>query len=530
MPKLDIIIPARNEIFLAKTIENILENIEDDTCIIAVMDGYWAVPEIKDHPRVTLIHHTESIGQRAATNEAAKISKAKYLMKVDAHCSFDKGFDRKMLETFKETGDNVTMIPVMRNLHAFDWVCPDGHRRYQGNSGPCAECGKETKMEIVWVGKNNPQSTAYRFDKEMHFQYWQEYKAKQIGDLVETMSIQGSCFMLTREKYFELDICSEDFHSWGQQGVEVSLKTWLSGGRVIVNKRTWYAHMFRTKDGDFGFPYDNPGNKVMENRRLTRDLFVNNKWDKAIHPFSWLIKKFNPPEWGVTKGILYYTDNQLNIKLAKKCREYIKKSGLPITSVSLKPLTDFGKNIHFKGESGVLTMFKQILTGLEAMTEDIVFFCEHDVLYHLSHFDFIPEKKDVFYYNENSWRIRNDGFAIYFDHDSTSQLCAYRKLLIKEYKERVRKVEKEGFHHNGYEPGTRSIKRGGFSDSKAKRWRSKYPNLDIRHSNNMTKNRWKQSEFKDKTTCQNWKESVLSEIPGWNNLNGIVIQTFHKEV
>ncbi len=59
-------------------------------------------------------------------------------------------------------------------------------------------------------------------------------KKQQEGDLVETMSLQGSCFMMTRKKYWELDICSEDFNSWGQQGVEVACKTWLSGGKVYL--------------------------------------------------------------------------------------------------------------------------------------------------------------------------------------------------------------------------------------------------------------------------------------------------------
>jgi hypothetical protein len=366
-------------------------------------------------------------------------------------------------------------------------------------------------MDIVWVGKSNPQSTAYRFDTAMHFQYWNEWGKKQEGDLTETMSIQGSCFMVTRDKWFELDICSEDFNSWGQQGVEVACKTWLSGGRVIVNRKTWYAHMFRTQGGDFSFPYENPQSKVNENREKTKELFLNNKWPKAIHSFQWLLDKFNPPDWSATKGILYYTDNQLNIRMAKRCRDYIKNLGVPITSVSLKPM-DFGHNICLPLERGQLTLFKQILAGLEAMKEDIVFFCEHDVIYHPSHFDFIPESKDVFYYNENSWRVREDGFAVYFDHDSTSQLCAYRELLLKEYRERVRKIEAEGWHHNGYEPGTRSIKRGGFSDNKAARWRSAEPNIDIRHEGNLTASRWSQSEFNDKSTCQNWKESTIDQL------------------
>src|SRR3989344_3409797 len=129
---LSILIPARNEMFLARTIEDILTNIEADTEVIAVLDGQWAEPPIPDHERVHLIYIPEAVGQRAAANIACKLSKAKYVMKLDAHCSFDKGFDRKMLEAYKEVGDNVTMVPIMRNLHAFDWVCKCGERRYQG--------------------------------------------------------------------------------------------------------------------------------------------------------------------------------------------------------------------------------------------------------------------------------------------------------------------------------------------------------------------------------------------------------------
>jgi hypothetical protein len=213
------------------------------------------------------------------------------------------------------------------------------------------------------------------------------------------------------------------------------------------------------------------------------------------------LEKFNPPDWS-SKGILYYTDNQLNIKLAKKCRKSMMV-GLPITSVSLKPI-DFGKNIHFKGERGKLTMFKQMLAGLEAMTEEIVFFCEHDVIYHPSHFDFTPPSKDKFYYNENNWRVRlEDGHAVYFDHDSASQLCAYRELLLKEYREIVKQME-AGAYKGGYEPGTR--------DGRSERWRSAEPNIDVRHSNNLTQNRWSQSQFKDKSTCQNWKEGNIKDL------------------
>jgi len=228
---LSVLVPARNEMFLARTIKDLLSNIEGNTEIIVGLDGEWANPPIDDDPRVTLVFYPKSIGQRALTNRLCELSEAKYIIKVDAHCAFDKGFDVKMMIEMK---DNWTMVPVMRNLHAFNWVCENGHTRYQGPSGSCKKCGKETKKDIVWISKQSPQSKSYCFDPDPHFQYFGDWmkrpKIKEIlkkGHLTETMSLQGSFFMCTRNKYWELKLSDERFGSWGSQGIEVAVKTWL---------------------------------------------------------------------------------------------------------------------------------------------------------------------------------------------------------------------------------------------------------------------------------------------------------------
>ena len=50
MTDLSVLIPARNEMFLKNTIEDILTHAEGDTEIIAVLDGAWADPPLHDHP------------------------------------------------------------------------------------------------------------------------------------------------------------------------------------------------------------------------------------------------------------------------------------------------------------------------------------------------------------------------------------------------------------------------------------------------------------------------------------------------
>lgn len=299
---LSVIIPARNEMFLSGTIEHLLENKRAKTEIIAVLDGSWADPGIKQHADVNVIYVPEPIGQRAATNIGAKLAKGKYLMKMDAHCTWEEGCDQKMIEGFKVMGDNVTMVPIMRNLHMFDWKCYKcGWKKYQGPTPQkCEQCGATHRLrrKMMWIGKHNPQSWSYCFDAAPHFQYFEEYKHREATKearkikFTETMSLQGSCFMSTREKYFDLNLCDEAFGSWGNQGIEVALKTWLSGGRVIANHNTWYAHMFRTQGGDFSFPYEQRG--VSKTKKATWQFFLNGKWDKQKYPISWLVEKFWP--------------------------------------------------------------------------------------------------------------------------------------------------------------------------------------------------------------------------------------------
>lgn len=317
MKDLSVIIPARNEEFLKNTVEDLLKNKRADTEIIVGLDGAWANPPLAQHPDVNVIYYPNSIGQRAITNQCFKLSKGKYIMKVDAHCSFDEGFDVKMLEAFKETGDNVAMAPAMRNLHVYDWKCYKcGARTYQDKGDICPIDGEKMRKKILWKPRKGTWNSSYCFDPEPHFQYFNAYKAKQVGDIVETMSLQGSAWMVSRDRYWKLNLCDEEFGSWGSQGIEIACKFWLSGGRVLVNKRTWYAHCFRTK-AVFGFPYQLSGKQVQGARQRAKELFFNKKWPLAVHPLSWLVEKFWPIK-STSAGIetIFWTDEDLQ-KLKK---------------------------------------------------------------------------------------------------------------------------------------------------------------------------------------------------------------------
>lgn len=155
------------------------------------------------------------------------------------------------------------------------------------------------------------------------------------------------------------------------------------------------------------------------------------------------------------------------------------------------------------------------MTALEASTVDIIFFCEHDVLYHKSHFDFTPS--DTYCYNTNVWRWEypKDRAITYDNLISLSGLCVKRDLAIEHYKKRIERVEKDGWQLKyGFEPGTKRRRRGGITDEICDKWKSKYPNIDIRHKRTFSPPKYHLSSFKHKPF--NWRETTLDKIEGWD--------------
>jgi hypothetical protein len=223
-------------------------------------------------------------------------------MKIDAHCSVDKGFDVKMMAECPD--DETTVVPRMYNLHAFDWVCKCGQRIYQGPTPAACGCGGTFQRDIIWKPRLNRKTDFMRFDNNLIFQYWREYGKRPAGqgEVVDLMSSIGACWMMTRRRYRRIGGVDERHGSWGQMGTEIACKSWLSGGRHVVNKKTWFAHMFRTQGGDFGFPYKISGSDVEKARKYSRWLWIEGHWKHAVRPLSWMIEKFNPvPTWEMVK-------------------------------------------------------------------------------------------------------------------------------------------------------------------------------------------------------------------------------------
>lgn len=242
---LSIIIPSRNEKYLNKTVEDLLLKAEGEIEIIEILDGYWEAPI--DDPRVKVIHRGKALGMRAGINAGVAIAKGDFILKCDAHCMFAKGFD---LELIKSCEDNTVIVPRRYRLDAEKWgVIEDGR----------------------------PPIDRMILTEDLHGKDWQAGNHPEL-DIEETPSSQGSCWLMKKSYFHELELMDEEtYGTFWSEFQEIGLKCWLSGGRCLVNKKTWYAHLHK----------DQRGYKLDEKNELKSFT-----WHKATLPLSWLLEKF----------------------------------------------------------------------------------------------------------------------------------------------------------------------------------------------------------------------------------------------
>jgi hypothetical protein len=271
---LSIVIPSKNEKFLEKTIRDILEKASDSIEVYPVLDGYQP-PELIVDSRVHYIHlpATRHSKKRQAINLVAEISHGEHLMSCDAHCMFDKGFDRVLT---KDLPDNWVAVPRRHRLDAENWCL-----QTQVDDRPPIDY-----EYLMWPKKFDPPAFhGFKWDEKTLAR-----KNIMIDDVIE---IQGSCWVMSKKHFKKMGFMQvEGYQGWGQEGEEIVMTTWYKGGRVIVNKNTWYAHLH--KGPKYGRMYFLDREESRASYKYAYDLWVNKRKEFFIN----LVERFIPmPGW-----------------------------------------------------------------------------------------------------------------------------------------------------------------------------------------------------------------------------------------
>jgi glycosyltransferase involved in cell wall biosynthesis len=104
-----VIIPARQEPYINKTIQSLYDNAVGEIEVIVVLDGEKADID----SRAEIIFHPQPLGRRTGMNEAARKARGEYLLHIDAHCSMTPEWDRKLMESCEEKTVVVSIVAAM---------------------------------------------------------------------------------------------------------------------------------------------------------------------------------------------------------------------------------------------------------------------------------------------------------------------------------------------------------------------------------------------------------------------------------
>lgn len=279
MSKVSVIIPSRNERFLVKTVTDLLQKAAGDIEVIVVLDERPPDEPFPNDKRLTVLQQPTPKGMRAGNNWAASVATGDYLMKTDGHCLFAEGFDVAMAA---DCDDDWLAIPRRKRLNAEQWVVEDPER---------------TPLDYHYLDCPTTNPGGYQF----HGVIWLRRSIERYGKpeflIDDTMSFQGSCWFMSRKHWDRLGGMSEvGYGSFCQEPQELGNKTWLGGGRVVVNKKTWYAHLHKGKQ--YGRGYRQDKGELRRGHEWSARYWMGNKWPDRIRDFEWLVDKFWPvPEW-----------------------------------------------------------------------------------------------------------------------------------------------------------------------------------------------------------------------------------------
>lgn len=272
-------IPSRNQSnwpFTQKTVDDLFNKAQGEIEVIVVLDGYQLNPPLKDHKNLITVHNNISKGMRPAINAAASIAKGDFIMKCDDHCMFDEGFDVKLAA---DCDDDWLAVPRRYALNGNEWKLGYGPMDYLYLTYPY---NMDDQFGFGFHGKK------WRGEHGFTGGYYDMEKIRKKILIDDMLTFQGSCWFMPRKLFFKIGMMQTEGYIDHQEAQELGFKVWLSGGRCVVNKKTWYAHLH--KGNQYGRGYHLLKHKMIKSQVYSADLWLNNKWSQQTTSLKSLIE------------------------------------------------------------------------------------------------------------------------------------------------------------------------------------------------------------------------------------------------
>lgn len=281
-------IPARNEKFLNKTIKCVLQSAAGDVEVLVLLDGAPPTKPVPKWKGVRVLKNDEAGGIGAASWKMANEAQGEFIMKLDAHCLLADGWDTALAAhcDYKDL-----LVPARYQLKDDGWRRGYGPIHYLFLTYPWLQ---EPQFGAGMHGKKWQSSDGLAKRAVGRQYFWPERAWKDKYPLDEIMAFQGSCWFMHKDRFLEIGGVDKRCILWGE-AISIGMKVFMTGGRCLRDKSTWYAHLHKGRKHGRGYWMDK---RFMQRINLwTADYWMNDKWEHPLR--TRYIKDFAEHFWPI---------------------------------------------------------------------------------------------------------------------------------------------------------------------------------------------------------------------------------------
>jgi GT2 family glycosyltransferase len=244
---------------LARTIETCLETsagldleilIADD----ASTDGSVDAVERRFHP-VRSVRHEQRRGVSPTKMLGADHARGDVLVFLDAHCKPEPGAIERLVERVESQDGMAIITPTVTGLDQERW------RNDPSQAGHGYSVDLYT-LECGWLPLEALQPAG-----------------KKAQGLYESPAFIGCAVALSRTLLDRLWGFDRHMRSWGVEDIDLALKCWLMGNRVLHEPAATVGHWFRTDFAGYSVPAEDV---VFNELRLARKAFTGTVWSQWL--------------------------------------------------------------------------------------------------------------------------------------------------------------------------------------------------------------------------------------------------------
>ncbi|XP_058464327.1 putative polypeptide N-acetylgalactosaminyltransferase 9 [Malaya genurostris] len=236
LPKTTVVIVFYNEAWsvLVRTVHSILDRSPTELIReIILVDDFSYLPHLKiqledyflAYPKVRIVRADERLGLMRARLLGARSATADVLTFLDAHVECIEGWLEALLD------------PVARNwttiaIPTIDWI--DEHDMHlRSESAPQFYGAYDWDLNFGWWGR---ASRKIKYENKL--------------EPFDTPAMSGGLFAITKRFFEHVGWYDEGFEIYGVENIELSMKSWMCGGKMVTVPCSRVAHIQKT-----GHPY-----------------------------------------------------------------------------------------------------------------------------------------------------------------------------------------------------------------------------------------------------------------------------------